>query len=347
MKNKIAIKLTLIYFLVGFLWILFSDRFILSLGGSAEAISLLQTYKGWLYICVTSILLFLLIRNEIRKQNKINSELIRAKQKAEESDALKSAFLSNMSHQIRTPLNGILGFCELILDSGYSPEEKEIFARNMTKNGNDLLKLINDILDISKIQENQVEIDKGKFDLNQLFDLIFRQFQTEFISREKEISFSLVKGKPDEAFEIHSDPGRLMIVMQNLLNNAFFFTRKGFIRFGYQLEEQGIEFFVEDSGCGIDEANKDFIFKPFFTGKQPIIGNKGFGLGLAIDKGLVKLLGSELLFTSTVGKGSRFFFTLDSAHFAAPSMPKDELILKGIRLKEIWSRSNENRYMQN
>jgi len=347
MKNKSALKITLIYFLVGFLWILFSDRFILSLGGSVDYTTLLQTYKGWLYIFVTAILLFFLIRSEIRKENQIATELMRAKIKAEESDTLKSAFLSNMSHQIRTPLNGILGFCELILDDKYPAEEKEIFAKNMNKNGNDLLKLINDIMDISKIQENQFEIEKGRFDLNQLCDLIYMQYQTEFKNRAKEISFTLVKSNPDEVFEIHSDPGRLMIVLQNLLNNAFFFTRKGHIQFGYQIKEHGLEFYVEDSGCGIEEGTKDYIFKPFFTGKHPIIGNKGFGLGLAISKGLVKLLGSELQFTSETGKGSRFFFILDKKHFSISSKLDDGFKLINIKLKEIWSRSHENRYMQN
>ncbi len=345
MKNRIAVKITLIYFVIGFLWILFSDRFILSLGGSVEATTLMQTYKGWFYICITATLLFFLIKSEIKNERRMLEELNKAKQKAEESDTLKSAFLSNMSHQIRTPLNGILGFCELILDNAYTPEEKEIFAQNMTRNGNDLLKLINDIMDISKIQENQLEIDQGKFDLNQLMDLIFRQYQSEQKSREGYINFVLEKGIPNEVFEIRSDPGRLIIVLQNLLNNAFFFTTEGFIRFGYTLNARGIEIYVEDSGAGIEDANKELIFKPFFTGRQPVIGSKGFGLGLAISKGLVKLLGGDLLFTSMPGKGSRFFFTIEKAHYSIA--PEKEFNFRGIRLKEIWYRSHEDDFMKN
>lgn len=325
MKNRIALKVTLIYFAAGFIWILFSDRFILSLGGSANTTTILQTYKGWFYVAVTSLLLFFLIRNEIRKENKIKEELKKAKLKAEESDLLKSAFLSNMSHQIRTPLNGILGFCELILDGSYTAEEKEIFAQNMNKNGRDLLKMINDIIDIAKIQENQFEIDHGKFDLNQLLDLIYNYFsKSEPKVRQKQISFELIKARPDDVFEIQSDAGRLLAIMQNILNNAFFFTKQGFVRFGYQLVDSGIEIFVEDSGCGIEAPQQDLIFKPFFKGKQPIPGSKGFGLGLAISKGLVRLLGGDLNFTSVPDKGTRFYFVIDTSHFTAHSASSDK-----------------------
>ena len=150
MTNKVAIKIALIYFTLGFLWILFSDRFILKLAGTSDAITIIQTYKGWFYVSITAVLLYFLIHSEIKKKNKIEQELIKAKTKAEESDHLKSAFLSNMSHEIRTPLNGILGFSELLVDDSFNTEDKKIFAKNLTQNSIDLLKLINDILDISK-----------------------------------------------------------------------------------------------------------------------------------------------------------------------------------------------------
>lgn len=339
MRSKGAIKITLIYFVVGFLWILFSDRFILSLTGSAETATLLQTYKGWLYICVTAILLYFLIRREIKKEESILVELKKAQQKAEDANMLKSAFLSNISHQVRTPLNGILGFCELIVAKDFSQEEKEVFALNMTQNCNDLIKLINDILDISKIQGNQIDLDRGVFDLNHLFDLLHAHYLKEFEFRMTGIELILVKGKPDEPFMLNSDPERLLIVFQKLISNAFYFTKQGVISFGYQITGKHIEFFVEDTGCGIDEASKEFIFKPFYTGRQQNIGNKGFGLGLAISKGLVRLLGGELNFTSAAGKGSRFFFKIEKD--SQPSywrQNEKKEGLKGIKLDEIWVR---------
>ncbi|HEX7584029.1 MAG TPA: histidine kinase dimerization/phospho-acceptor domain-containing protein, partial [Prolixibacteraceae bacterium] len=210
MKNKIALKITLIYFFIGFLWILFSDQLILRLVGTSASITMLQTYKGGFFVSVTAVLLFLLIRNEIKKKNQIGIELANAKIKAEESDHLKSAFLSNMSHEIRTPLNGILGFCELLLDDSFAEDDKLVFAKHLTKNGNDLAKLINDIMDISKIQENQFEILKKKFNLNSLLDTILLEYkQSDMKAMRNRICFRLIKGKEDFEIELFSDPVRL------------------------------------------------------------------------------------------------------------------------------------------
>ncbi|MBL7971117.1 MAG: hypothetical protein JNL03_06330 [Prolixibacteraceae bacterium] len=246
------------------------------------------------------------------KKSQIEADLVKAKIKAEESDLLKSAFLSNMSHEIRTPLNGILGFCELLLDDSFSAADRQVFAKNLTKNGNDLLKLINDIMDISRIQENQYDISKKKFNLNNLLNAIYFEFQQSDVkAMRKRICFKLIKGTNNTEIELFSDPVSLMHVFQNLLNNSFFFTNEGFIHFGYQQTESGLELFVEDSGCGIDDSSRELIFKPFFKGKNQAAGSKGFGLGLAISKGLVGLLGADLQYTSTPNKGTKFFFVID------------------------------------
>lgn len=336
MKNRIAIKIAAIYFALGFLWILFSDRLILLSGASAYTLTVLQTFKGWFYICVTALLLYFLIRKEVRKQNEVEERLIKAKQKAEESDLLKSAFLSNMSHEIRTPLNGILGFCELMLDDSFSAEDKKIFARNLTKNGNDLLKLINDIMDISKIQENQFDIVKKTFSLNNLLNTLFLEFQqSDMKMMRKKVCFRVIFGKNKSEIELYSDPVRFMHIFRNLLNNAFFFTAEGFIHFGFMETESGLELFVEDSGCGIEEQNKELIFKPFFKGKNPVVGNRGFGLGLAISKGLVKLLGSNLQFTSEVNRGSRFYFVIDNQDVVSRKLPPPKTGSLGVKINTI------------
>ena len=313
MKNKIALKIALIYFIIGFLWILFSDQFILSIAGTGNSVTILQTYKGWFFVSITATLLFFLVRKEIIKKNQVEENLIKAKRKAEESDILKSAFLSNMSHEIRTPLNGILGFCELIIDDSFSSDDKKIFAKNINKNGNDLLKLINDVMDISRLKENQFDISKKEFSLNSLLNEIYLEFQqSDKISQRNQVTFSIISEKNNSEVKLFSDPLRFKQVFRNLLNNAFFFTHDGFINFGFEITESGIELFVEDSGCGIDESSKDLIFKPFFKGKNQIVGNSGFGLGLAISKGLITLLGSNLQYTSTINKGSRFYFKIDN-----------------------------------
>lgn len=313
MKNRIAIKITLIYFSAGFLWILFSDRLLRSIAGSAETLSHFQTFKGWFFVTITAGLLFLLIRNEIQRKNRIEAELVKAKEKAEESDRLKSAFLSNMSHEIRTPLNGILGFCELMMDNKFSDEDKQVFVKYLEKNGNDLLNLIENVLDISKIQENQYEIKKKRFRINPLLESIQNEFQqSELRSLRKSIDFNLIKGIEDDDFELFSDPVRLANIFKNLINNALFFTTEGYVRFGYRKLATGIEFFVIDTGCGIDNNNKELIFRPFFKGINQVVGNRGFGLGLAISKGLVKLLGGELKFDSVPNVGTQFYFTIQN-----------------------------------
>jgi len=246
MKNQIPLKITLIYFIIGFLWILFSDQFILSIARSDNSITVLQTYKGWFFVGITAILLFSLIKREIKKKNEVEESLIKAKFKAEESDLLKSAFLSNMSHEIRTPLNGILGFCELILDDSFNSEEKKVFAINLTKNGNDLLKLINDIMDISKIQENQLNISKKIFNLNNLLNTLYFEYQqSDMKSMRKRVCFKEINGKDNLEIELFSDPVRIMHVFRNLLNNAFFFTNEGFIHLGTIGQNQALNYLLK------------------------------------------------------------------------------------------------------
>lgn len=314
MKNIPAVKITLIYFASGFIWILFSDRLLEKMVSSQAMLSHIQTFKGWFFVGLTAALLFFLIRNEIRKKNRIEDDLRKARIKAEEADQLKSAFISNMSHEIRTPLNGILGFSELLLDDAFGEEDKKDFAQQLSKNGNDLLKLISDIMDISRIQENQYEITRKRFNLNHLLDVIFSEvLQSDMRLFKTKIDLELIKGAKDSEVIIHSDPIRLTHVYQKLLQNAFTFTSQGYIHFGYLKKENELEFFVEDSGRGIDEKTREMIFKPFSKGNQPLVGDKGFGLGLAICYGLVKLLGGRLQFKSETAKGTRFFFTFSYA----------------------------------
>lgn len=218
MKNRIAIKITLIYFITGFLWILFSDHLLHDISGSSETLTHLQTYKGWFYVSITAFLLFLLIGNEINKKNKIASDLIKAKEKAEESDRLKSAFLGNMSHEIRTPLNGIMGFCELMVDESYNNENKQIFAKHIINNGTELLKLINDIMDISKIQENQFMITKSSFLLNSILENFYNELQkSELRLMRNQVETLLIKGNEND-IELFTDPEILTNVLQNLIN---------------------------------------------------------------------------------------------------------------------------------
>lgn len=336
MKNGIAVKITLIYFITGLLWILFSDQLFLSISGSTEVLTDFQSIKGAIFVALTAFLLFLLINREIHRKNAIHEDLIKAKERAEESDRLKSAFLANMSHEIRTPLNGILGFCELILDDSFSKEDKEIFAKHMNKNGDDFLKLVNDIMDISKIQSNQFIIHKKNFSINKLLENLYNEYnQSELRNHRNGVDFILVKGGRKDDMELFSDAEKLTHIFQNLLNNSFFFTSQGYVRFGYIKAGKEFDFFVEDTGRGIDEKNKELIFKPFFKGKDPVIGNKGFGLGLAISKGLVKLLGGDLRYDSKVNEGTRFYFTLSNQQNTTNKAQNNGWTVDNVKAREI------------
>lgn len=311
MKNKIALKISFIYLLIGFLWILYSDKFLLHFIDDFSIITKIQTYKGWFFVLITSTLLFLLVRNEIIKKNEIEKKLQKARLKAEESDRLKSAFLANMSHEIRTPLNGILGFSELLKDGDYNEETKNEFISQIAKNGNNLLVLINDIIDISRIQENLLDVVPIHFKLNEMMENIYSNY-SELTGKQhqKDVNIILKKGSKDNNLTIYSDPIRIGQVMKNLLNNAIKFTHEGHITFGYISKENIVEFFVEDTGIGIPENQLNNIFNRFYQPKSTTIGEPGFGLGLSISKGLVDLLGGQIGVESKKGKGSRFCFSV-------------------------------------
>lgn len=320
-KISIPLKITIIYFLLGFFWILFSDMFIHNISNSAEVVTSFQTYKGWFFVSVTSVFLFYMIRNELNKKLTIEKQLVKAKIKAEESDQLKSAFLANMSHEIRTPLNGLLGFCELLIDPSFNNDDRKIFASHMSKNGNDLLVLMTNIMEISKLQENQYVLSPKQFDIVIFFESIYSRHKNLINESSKSnIDLILVNEISDENRQIFADKDRLEQVFNNLIENAIKFTDSGFIKFGFKETNNKIEFFVKDSGCGIDEINKEQIFKPFYKGLNPMIGNTGFGLGLAISKGIVSLMGGNLLYNSSQYKGCKFYFEIDKEYLMKPNV---------------------------
>ncbi|MCD4745139.1 MAG: PAS domain S-box protein [Bacteroidales bacterium] len=253
-------------------------------------------------------------------RKKIEEELRYAKQKAEEADKLKSAFLANMSHEIRTPMNTIIGFSELLLDKETSDEEKENYSRFIHKSGNNLLHLIDDIIDISKIEANQIAIYKSQCFVNQVLKELQATYENEKnIQHKNHIELRLIKSCNNENFSIITDPYRFRQIFSNLLGNSIKFTEHGFIEFGYTFEpdtstdteKQILQFYVKDTGIGIAKDKQDIIFDRF--GKIYNANKKnlrGTGLGLSISKHLVKLLGGEIWFKSVINKGSTFYFTL-------------------------------------
>jgi signal transduction histidine kinase len=247
------------------------------------------------------------------RMEKYNAELIAAKEKAEESDRLKSAFLANMSHEIRTPMNSIMGFADLLNDPDLDEEERQYYTGIILSRSEDLLQLINDILDISRIESGNATTSNSSCDLNKLLDQLHLSFSNKLkLIPESYALLQCVKAIDGEKLMIEVDELKLKQIFVNLLDNALKFTREGTIRFGYQLPQNGtITFFVLDTGIGIEPKYQEIIFERF---RQAEIHNrndyKGTGLGLSICKGNVELMGGKLWVESIPGIGSQFYFQL-------------------------------------
>ncbi|WP_430814749.1 PocR ligand-binding domain-containing protein [Carboxylicivirga sp. RSCT41] len=238
----------------------------------------------------------------------LEKELRQSKQDAEESDRLKSAFLANLSHEIRTPMNGIVGFSELLQFDGLTPDDRREYVRLIHQSSSQLLNIINDIIDISKIESGQIDVRAGYFDMVRL-GLDLQAFFYD-LANDKGIELVFEQGDHTE-FEIYSDEVKLRQVLTNLISNAIKFTTKGQVIFGYEiLKSSEIELFVQDSGIGIDTNDVDFIFDRFWQAKDTDVKKGGTGLGLAITKAYVELLGGHINVESQRDVGTRFSFII-------------------------------------
>lgn len=242
------------------------------------------------------------------------AELFKAKKKAEESDKLKSAFLANVSHEIRTPMNAILGFGELLKENDLPPRKREEYFDIIKSKGNQLLNLINDIIDLSKIESNTVSINPAPFHLNFLLDELQISYKRTITheNRTNDLKLIFIKGLPDQKTWIKADANRLKQVFSNLLDNALKFTRKGEITVGYELiDSEFLKFYVQDTGIGIPKDKQSVIFDRFRqVYEDKTLLNHGTGLGLSIVKSLVELAEGKIWVESEPNEGSTFYFTL-------------------------------------
>jgi len=236
-------------------------------------------------------------------------ELIKAKEKAEESDRLKSAFLANMSHEIRTPMNGILGFTELLKEPMLTGEEQQQYIRIIEKSGIRMLNIINDIISISTLEAGFIKANPSEVDINEQLDYIYNFFRPQI--EEKGVRFIVNNSLSKGDSTICTDREKLYAILTNLTRNAVKFTSSGFIEVGCNKKEDCIEFYVKDTGIGILPEQKEVIFERFRQGNDSLTsGYEGAGLGLAISKAYTELLGGRIWVESEPGKGSTFFFTV-------------------------------------
>ncbi|OFX61252.1 MAG: hypothetical protein A2066_07530 [Bacteroidetes bacterium GWB2_41_8] len=252
---------------------------------------------------------YIILSEDISDRKKMERELVDAKVKAEESDRLKSAFLANMSHEIRTPLNSILGFSDLLTDPNIDDQSRREFATLISSSGSNLLSIINDVLDISKIEAGQVELSMTQFSAQKLINSIKNEYS--YKASLKNIKFLVDPTTPEQEIFVISDTNRIKQVLINFVGNALKFTEKGAIEIGVKLTGNNIQFHVKDSGIGIPKEFHDKIFDRF---RQVESANTrkygGNGLGLAITKNLGELLGGQIWLVSEPGEGSTFYFAL-------------------------------------
>lgn len=264
----------------------------------------------WLLAVISIVaLLALAFTYSLRQSVKIKTkELLTAKIRAEESDHLKTVFLQNISHEIRTPMNGILGFIDLLDNEDLMETDRKKYLDIVKKSGNRLLNTINDVIEISKIESNQIILHNSEVYLEQFMSGLLHFFSSQ--ATEKNLILTLDNNLTDNSLLIETDKSLLEKVCINLIKNAIKFTNTGSINFGYKIKEDMLEFHVKDTGCGIPANRQNAIYDRFVQSDLDITrSHEGSGIGLAISKAYVEMLGGKIWVESEVDKGSTFYFT--------------------------------------
>lgn len=252
---------------------------------------------------------FVLNFSDITEKEQLFEELVIAKNKAEESDRLKSAFLANMSHEIRTPMNGILGFSELLKNPDLTGDAQQKYISIIEKSGKRMLDIINDIIDISRIEAGYVELNMNDSNINEIVEEVLAFFKPE--AEAKNIKLFYKPLLPVHEAIIKTDHVKIFAVFNNLVKNAIKFTEKGEIELGSVYKGDFLEFYVKDSGIGVPKDRQEAIFKRFLQADiDDKMARQGAGLGLAISKAYVEMHGGKIWVESEEGKGSVFYFTL-------------------------------------
>jgi len=279
---------------------------------------------------------FQVINQDITEQKNLTKELIAAKEHAEESDRLKSAFLANISHEIRTPMNGILGFSELLRTPDLPPDAMNRYIHIIEQSGARLLNIINNILDISKIEAGQMQVTLSDTNVNEQIEYIYSFFKPEV--EQKGLQFLCKNTLPASKAILKTDREKIYVILSNLVKNAIKYTNAGAIEFGVSTgsTNKTIEFYVKDTGAGIPEDRQEAIFERFI---QADISDKkalqGAGLGLSIAKAYIEMLGGTIRVESEVGKGSAFYFTIPCNASQQEENVDDTILLAGEKSNQV------------
>ncbi len=247
---------------------------------------------------------------------------------SEQTERLKTRFLTTVSHEIRTPMNAILGFSNLMVDKNLPYDKREEYLEHINNNSDNLLNLVDSMIDVSLLETEELKVKKEKFNLHNLLQQVYCFYNIEKRKMGKaHLAILFNKEFRDKDLFIYSDPYRLKQILSNFLHNALKFTGRGIIEFGYQVQaDKGkIHFFVKDSGKGILYEKAQSIFDKFEKLEEYGSNAGGVGLGLTLAKGLIELLGGEVWFETNVYNGTTFQFTIDYLH---QGVDANNLILK-------------------
>ncbi|KPU43852.1 sensory/regulatory protein RpfC [Oxobacter pfennigii] len=310
--NFIPLRISLLYFMLSFLWIFLSDNLVSSFVTDKDALTAASTYKGWFYVAVIAVVLYVLLSRAFKRVTKTEKELTEAKEQADAANKSKSMFLANMSHEIRTPLNGMLGMIQLA-QLAKTNEDREECLDLAKKSADSMLRVINDILDYSRIEAGKVIIEKSKFSVEDVVNEVVSLFSVAALQKGLKIETKMDFEAPGYAV---GDNVRLRQVLSNLVGNAVKFTDKGSITVIVETVSRSsrntlLKFIVKDTGIGISQDNIKNLFRSFSQVEESYTRRYGgTGLGLAISKGLVETMGGTIGVESVEGVGSRFYFTL-------------------------------------
>jgi signal transduction histidine kinase/CheY-like chemotaxis protein len=279
---------------------------------------------------------------DVSRQDKLKRDLIRAREKAEDAEKLKNTLLANISHEIRTPMNSIIGFSELLNIGNLPYDKRHEYVKTIKNQGIYILKIIDDLIELSRIETGTLTIRKSPCNIDLLLHELVNIFSQYKKSQNKDYLDIRINYPSNRGLVIFTDPGRLQQLMTNLIHNSIKFTEKGWVEIGYKpIHEQKIEFYVKDTGIGLSKELQKKIFSPFAEEETQGAKPETSGLGLAISRNLIKLLGGKIWVESELGQGSTFYFTIpheevpETFHILTPEeeyeMPyyswKDKVIL--------------------
>lgn len=251
------------------------------------------------------------IGRDVTAKKEYQQQLIEAKNKTEEATRLKAAFLENISHEMRTPMNAIIGFSHLALEPYFSELEKKNFLDIVIRNGEQLMEIVTNVIDISEIESGNMAVRMKPCLVNDLCEKLFLKYKKVLQKEGSSLLFELSLGDTSPDFEIYTDTHLLHKILSHLLDNAIKFTKMGEVAFGYLVEKEEVKFFVKDTGIGINQKDTEIIYKQFYQSDNRVDRKySGTGIGLSIVKNLTELLGGNIEFESKPGEGSQFYFYL-------------------------------------